>query len=686
MPDTDRAVGTTPNALIHEKSPYLLQHAYNPVNWYPWGEEALRRAKEEDKPIFLSIGYATCHWCHVMARESFENPQTAAILNEHFVSIKVDREERPELDALYMKAVQLIAGTGGWPLSVFLTPALKPFYGGTYFPPEPRHGLPAFTELLETLSSFWHERRTQLETNAEQVVQLVRTMYEQPRRAAAEELTEDLLENAYEQLVLQFDATHAPKFPLPSFIAFLLRYYHRTREPSAVKMVTKTLDAMARGGIFDQLGGGFHRYATDQRWLVPHFEKMLYDNALLARAYTEAYQVTGERFFAEIANRTLDWVLREMTDRTGGFYSALDADSEGREGAFYLWAPAEITAVLGDADGEVLSRYFGVTSEGNFEGGTSVLSLASPAANVDAAMIRRALQQLLAARNQRVRPATDDKILTSWNGLMISACALGYQVFRDHRYRAAAIKATAFILEQLRRDGLLLHRYRDGEASIPGTLSDYAFFTAALLDLYEATFESHWLREAFVLNERMLELFWDTESGGLFETTVQERKELGVAIKEAYDGPIPSGNSVAAQNFLRLAALSEDADLRGRAGAIFRVFHESLEADPLEHAQMLGALNFSLSAPYHVVLVSDRLEEVEPFATELGQHFLPTKVAVFSQPGVTVNELPALKPLLAEKVAIQERPTVYLCENYTCKEPITKVDELKRVLSSRTPP
>jgi hypothetical protein len=697
MPDTERAVGTTPNALIHEKSPYLLQHAYNPVHWYPWGEEALRRAKEEDKPIFLSIGYATCHWCHVMARESFKDPQTAALLNEHFVSIKVDREERPELDTLYMKAVQLIAGTGGWPLSVFLTPALKPFYGGTYFPPEPRHGLPAFTELLETLSRFWHERRAQLEANAEQVIQLVQKIYEQPRRAGAEELTEDLLANAYEQLVLQFDTTHGgfgakvpawsaktPKFPLPCFIAFLLRYHHRTHEPSAVKMVTKTLEAMARGGIFDQLGGGFHRYATDQLWLVPHFEKMLYDNALLARAYIEAYQVTGEQFFAEIANRTLDWVLREMTDRTGGFYSALDADSEGREGAFYLWTPAELTAVLGDADGEVLARYFGVRREGNFEGGTSVLSRAAPAANIDAAMIHRAVQQLLAARNQRVRLATDDKILTSWNGLMISACALGYQVFRDHRYRAAAIGAATFILEQLRSDGLLLHRYRDGDASIPGTLPDYAFFIAALLDLYEMTFDSHWLREAFLLNERMIDLFWDTTSGGLFETTAQERKELGVAIKEAYDGPIPSGNSVAAQNFLRLAALSDDADLRGRAEDIFRVFRESLEADPLEHAQMLCALNFSLSAPYHIVLVSNKVEAAESFAAELGQHFLPTKVAVFSQPGVTLNELPALAPLLAEKVAIQERPTVYLCEQYTCKAPITDVNELKRVLSSRT--
>jgi len=697
MLDTDRAVGRTPNALIHEKSPYLLQHAYNPVHWYPWGEEALRRAKEEDKPIFLSIGYATCHWCHVMARESFENPQTAALLNEHFVSIKVDREERPELDALYMKAVQLIAGTGGWPLSVFLTPALKPFYGGTYFPPEPRHGLPAFTELLETLSRFWHERRTQLEANAEQVIQLVRTMYEQPRRAGAEELTEDLLANAYEQLVLQFDATHggfgakvpawsakAPKFPLPCFSAFLLRYYHRTREPSALKMVTKTLNAMARGGIFDQLGGGFHRYATDQLWLVPHFEKMLYDNALLARAYTEAYQVTGEGFLAEIANRTLDWVLREMTDRTGGFYSALDADSEGREGAFYLWSPAEITAVLGDADGDVLARYFGVTSEGNFEGGTSVLSRAASAANADAAMIRRAMQQLLAARNQRVRPATDDKILTSWNGLMISAFALGYQVFRDSRYRAAAIEASTFILEQLRSDGQVLHRYRDGEASIPGTLSDYAFFTVALLDLYEATFDSSWLREAFVLNERMIELFWDTTSGGLFETTVHERNELGVAIKEAYDGPIPSGNSVAAQNFLRLAALSEDADLRGRAEDIFRVFHESLEATPLEHAQMLCALEFYLSPPVEIVLAAGSAAAVEPFAAELGRHFLPTKVTVFSEPGVTLNELPALAPLLADKVAIQERPTVYLCENYTCKAPITDLNELKSVLSSRT--
>ncbi|MFZ2071179.1 MAG: thioredoxin domain-containing protein [Halobacteriota archaeon] len=422
----------TPNALIKEKSPYLLQHAYNPVNWHPWGKEAFKLAKEEDKPIFLSIGYSTCHWCHVMARESFENEQTAGILNANFICIKVDREERPDLDEIYMKAVQMMADTGGWPLSVFITPDLKPFYGGTYFPPEPGHGLPALNELLRTIVNFWRDKREQIEQNSEQITQLLRNSYLHKPQAEAEEISVDLLDNAYDQLVLQFDLNYGgfgadvaawsvknPKFPLPSYLSFLLRYYHRTGEEFALKMVTKTLYAMAHGGIFDQLGGSFHRYSTDNRWLVPHFEKMLYDNALLARVYLEAYQATRDTFFAQIATETLDWVLREMTDTNGSLYSAVDADSEGIEGAFYVWSPIEIKSALGEA----------------------------------------------------------------------------------------ATSATQFILNNLRKEGQLFRCYRDREASIPGTLEDYAGLTAALLDLYEASFEPKWLREALQLNDSMVEMF-----------------------------------------------------------------------------------------------------------------------------------------------------------------------------------
>lgn len=691
------AKGKVANALLGEKSPYLLQHAYNPVNWYPWGEEALHRAKAEDKPIFLSIGYATCHWCHVMARESFENTETAAILNEHFVCIKVDREERPDLDAIYMKAVQFMAGTGGWPLSVFLTPDLKPFYGGTYFPPQPMHGLPAFNDLMRLIVSFWHENREQIERNSEEVLRLVQRLYEHKRPAEAAELSVDLLENAYEQLVLQFDneyggfgakvpawSAKTPKFPLPSYLAFLLRYHHRTQEEYALRMVRETLYAMARGGIFDQLGGGFHRYSTDPHWLIPHFEKMLYDNALLARVYTEAFQVTGDHFFAQVAQRTLDWVLREMRDPEGGFYSAMDADSEGVEGAFYIWGPAEIRAVLGEERGEVLCTYFGVTSRGNFERGSSVLYRPELPEHFEAEeeTIRTGTHELLDARNKRIRPATDDKILTAWNGLIISAFSVAYRVFRDERYREAATAAAHFILKTLKKDGQLLRRYRDGEAAITGTLEDYAYLSAALLDLYEASFDAQWLRAAIHLNEGMLELFGDAQDGGFVSNRAAET-EVGVSIKDAYDGPIPSGNSIAAQNLLRLAALMDDEKLSRGAESVFLTFRESLELSPLEHAQMLCALEFYLSNPLQIVVTAETQDAAQPFFALLGRHFLPNSVSVFTAPDELEGALSNLIPLVKHKEPMKGRPTVYICEQYTCKAPITELEELKWALAPR---
>jgi uncharacterized protein YyaL (SSP411 family) len=690
----DEAEAKSPNALLGEKSPYLLQHAYNPVNWYPWDDEALNRAKAEDKPIFLSIGYATCHWCHVMARESFENTETAAILNEHFVCIKVDREERPDLDEIYMKAVQFMAGTGGWPLSVFLTPDLKPFYGGTYFPPQPMHGLPAFNDLLRSIVSFWHDNREQIERNAEEVLRLVQRLYEHKRPAEAGELSADLLDNAYEQLVLQFDneyggfgatvaawSAKTPKFPLPSYLAFLLRYHHRTQEEYALRMVRETLYAMARGGIFDQLGGGFHRYSTDPHWLIPHFEKMLYDNALLARVYTEAYQVTGDQFFAQIAQRTLEWVLREMRAPEGGFYSAMDADSEGVEGAFYVWDPAAIRAVLGEELGELLCTYFGVTSRGNFERGTSVLYRPVLPEQVEAEeeRIRTGARELLEARNKRIRPATDDNILTAWNGLMISAFAVGYQVFRDGRYREAATAAAHFILTTLKKDGQLLRRYRDGEAAITGTLEDYAYLSAALLDLYEASFDAQWLRAAIQLNEGMQELFGDAQDGG-FVSNLTAETGVGVSIKDAFDGPIPSGNSIAAQNLLRLAALMDDETLSRSAEGVFITFRESLELSPLEHAQMLCALEFYLSNPLQIVVVAETEAEAAPFLALLGRHFRPNSVMVFTVPDELEEALSDLIPLIKHKMPKAGKPTVYICEQYTCKAPITELEELQRAL------
>jgi uncharacterized protein YyaL (SSP411 family) len=591
--------------------------------------------------------------------------------------------------------VQTMAGTGGWPLSVFLTPDLKPFYGGTYFPPEPLHGLPAFNDLLRTIADSWRHKREQIVQNSEHVIQLVRKMYQHQPRTDAEDLSADLLDNAYEQLVLQFDSNYGgfgadvtawsvkkPKFPLPSYLSFLLRYYYRTQEQFALKMVTKTLYEMARGGIFDQLGAGFHRYSTDNCWLVPHFEKMLYGNALLARVYSEAYQVTHDSFFAQIANQTLEWVLREMTNPDGGFYSAIDADSEGVEGAFYIWDPEEIKLVLGKEQSEALCHYYGVTPHGNFERNKSVLHRAEVSEKFDENTIRTSTPKLLEARDKRIRPATDDKIITGWNGLMISAFAVGYQVFRDKHYLEAATSAAHFILNNLKKDGHLLRRYRDGEAAIPGTLEDYSYVIAALIDLYEARFDSHWLREALQLNVSMVERFWDKADGGFFSNRADET-ELEVSIKEAYDGPMPSGNSIAAQNLLRLAALTDDEKLKKRVEEVFRTFRESLEQSPLEHTHLLCAVAFSLNSPAQIVLASQEREEAQAFAAELSRHFMPNKVVAFSQPGAT-EELAALAPFITDKVPIQGKPTVYICENYTCKAPITDLEELRRVLSHQS--
>ncbi|MEA1908295.1 MAG: thioredoxin domain-containing protein [Euryarchaeota archaeon] len=694
MEGSDKTETKTPNSLIREKSPYLLQHAYNPVNWHPWSKVALQLAMKNNKPIFLSIGFSTCHWCHVMARESFESEQTAGILNENFICIKVDREERPDLDEIYMKAVQILAGTGGWPLSVFLTPDGKPFYGGTYFPPRPVRDLPAFNDVLQTIVTFWHENRDQLQRSSEDVTELLQKSY--LHKPHSGEVSVDLLDDLYAQLVLQFDPAYGgfgadvaawsvkrPKFPLPCYLSFLLRYHHRTGEKSALTMVTQTLHAMARGGIFDQLGGGFHRYSTDRHWLVPHFEKMLYDNALLSRVYLEAYQVTGDPIFARIGKETLDWVLREMAYPDGGFYSAIDADSEGVEGAFYVWSPDEVRSVLGAERGEAICRYFGVTPQGNFEGGKSVLHKAEPEPSAAAERedtIRDATLELLLARNRRIRPATDDKILTGLNGLMIRAFATGYRVLHEKRFLEAATSSARFILDNLVKKGRLCRRYRDSEATIPGTLEDYAFFSAALLDLYEASFNPEWLREAFRLNDAMIELFWDDADGGFFFNRHGEI-EILTSIKEAYDGPVPSGNSIATENLLRIGALADDEDMRRRARDIFHAFGAQLEESPLSHTQMLSAVDLYLNSAMQIVIACNDVEDTSEFVDEINRHFLPDKVIAFTGSRADDEVGSGLVPLTKDKVAIQGKPTVYICENYTCRDPITELEDLRQVLS-----
>ncbi|MHC4861286.1 MAG: thioredoxin domain-containing protein, partial [Planctomycetota bacterium] len=529
-PETEHA---HTNRLAKESSPYLLQHAHNPVDWYPWGEEAFEKARKEDKPVFLSIGYSTCHWCHVMERESFENEETAALLNEHFVAIKVDREERPDVDNVYMAAVQALSGHGGWPLSVFLTPEGKPFWGGTYFPPEDRFGRPGFKSVLVQIAGAWREKREEVLEGAERLTQFVADLNVTVKGAALDEKT---LANGVDEFASRFDSRRggfesAPKFPRTHSLSFLLRQHARTGDAQVLAMVEKTLAEMARGGIYDHVGGGFHRYSTDPLWLVPHFEKMLYDQALVARASLEAYQVTGKPVYADLARDVFRYVLRDMTDEKGGFYSAEDADSEGVEGKFYVWTRDEILEVLGEADGELFAKVYDVKADGNFreeasgeETGTNILHLERPLEETagelgtDAAGLAKRLapmrEKLFAVRERRIHPLKDDKILTDWNGLMIGTLAYAGRTLDEPRYTEAARKAADFLLTTMVSDGRLLHRYRGGQASILAFLDDHAFLTLGLLDLYEATFEERWLAEAKRLAGETIRLFWDESAGG----------------------------------------------------------------------------------------------------------------------------------------------------------------------------
>ena len=596
------------NHLAGSTSPYLLLHADNPVAWYPWDAEALARARREDRPIFLSIGYSACHWCHVMARESFEDAETARYLNRHFVSIKVDREQRPDLDALYMSAVQALTGSGGWPMSVFLTPDLKPFYAGTYFPKEGRPGLPSFRRVLEAVVDAYENRRGDIEQTAARVTEVIRRS---ARNGGAGEaaLDADLLTAAVARLGRRFDAAHggfsgAPKFPPATALCLLLTCHRRTRDEEALAMVRTTLDAMARGGVYDQLGGGFHRYAVDEQWLVPHFEKMLYDNALLAAAYLEAHQATGEPLYERVARDTLDWMLREMTDPGGGFHSALSAETGGEEGAFYVWTPDQIRGVLGPEDGDLVCRYFGVTEEGNFEQGKSVLrvpvlpeKLAEREGLTVEALRRRlddARQALLAARAKREPPAKDDKVLADWNALAVSALALAGRVLDEPRYREAAERAARFVLgEMCAGETVLLHAHRRGTSGVPAMLDDYAYLAAALVDLYEATGEASCLDRARRLADAMIDRFEDAEGGGFFETQAGQ-EDLIARLKRGYDQARPSGNAVAARTLLRLAALVDEEGYRQKAVATLRAFCSTMVDVPEAAAGLLLALDLHL--------------------------------------------------------------------------------------------
>jgi uncharacterized protein len=677
-----------PNRLANEKSPYLLEHAFNPVDWHAWGDEAFREAKAGDKPIFLSIGYSTCHWCHVMAHESFEDVKTAAILNEKFVPIKVDREERPDLDEVYMKAVVTLTGHGGWPLSVFLTPDLKPFYGGTYFPPVPRHGLPGFPEVLNFIADTWKNKRQEVVQSSEEITKAIRDGYVLKGEGT---LTKALLDNAYAVVVSAHDSQFGgfgrpPKFPLPSYLGFLLRYHARTGRTSALNPVMKTLDSMADGGIHDHLAGGFHRYSTDRYWLVPHFEKMLYDNALLARAYADAYRVTRMGRYAAPARDTLAWILEEMTSPEGGFFSAQDADTVEGEGYYYTWTPAEVSQLLGKEGGAIFCEYYGVSPDGNFEGGRSILNVTTTPEKTAAKLgltaeqVEKAIAAgqtaLLKARRERNRPRVDDKILASWNGLAISAFACAYQALQDALYLSAATRSADFILTKLVKKGtspMLYRRYRDGDVAIQGNLEDYSFLIAGLLDLYEASFDKRWMSASIMLAEEMVGLFWDAEGGGFF------LKPPGgeiVAIKEGYDGPTPSGNSVAALDLLRLAEFTGNQGFREMAETTLKLFADAMESMPTGYLEMLAAVDFHFGSKEIVIASGWGPDELNAMVREIQTRYLPTKVLALADGD------PATALLTEGKASIKGMPTVYVCESFACKAPVTDVAGLRRQLDA----
>ena len=623
-----------------------------------------------------------------MERESFEDQKTATILNEKFVPIKVDREERPDLDEVYMKAVTTLTGSGGWPLSVFLTPDLKPFYGGTYFPPVPRHGLPGFPEVLNFIADTWKSKRAEVVKSSDEITKAISEGYALKGEGA---LSKVLLDNAYAVVLSAHDSQFGgfgrpPKFPLPSYLGFLLRYNARTGKGSALGPVMKTLDAMADGGIHDHLAGGFHRYSTDRYWLVPHFEKMLYDNALLARVYADAYRATRVERYAWTARDTLGWILDEMTSPEGGFFSAQDADTAEGEGYYYTWTPSEVLDVLGKEDGAVFCEHYGVSPEGNFEGGRSILSVTKSAERTASKLgltadevekaLRKGRSALLEARRRRNRPRVDDKVLASWNGLAISGFACAYQALQDERYLAAAARSADFILATLVKKGrspMLQRRYRDGDVAIEGNLEDYSFLVAGLLDLYEATFEKRWMSSSIMLAEEMVSVFWDAVDGGFFMTP--PGREI-VAIKEGYDGPTPSGNSVAALDLLRLAEFTGNQDFREMAETTLKLFAGAMESTPTGYLEMLAAVDFSFGSKEIVVAGGWGPAEANEMVREIQTRYLPTKVLALADGD------PAMAQLIEGKASIKGMPTVYVCENFACKAPVTDIVALRRELDA----
>jgi len=677
------------NHLINETSPYLLQHAHNPVDWYPWGEEAFTKAKQENKPVLLSIGYSACHWCHVMAHESFEDEEIAKLMNDNFVNIKVDREERPDLDQIYMSAVQMMTHHGGWPMTVFLTPDGVPYYGGTYFPPLDRHNMPGFPRVLISVAEAYRDRPDDIAQTSQSILQELRRL--SAKSGAEEPISGELLMAAHVGILRSYDSTNggfggAPKFPPAMTLEFLLRTFVRTGNKEALEIVSHTCRKMANGGIYDQIGGGFHRYATDAIWLVPHFEKMLYDNALLSRLYLHHYQVTKDELSKRTVEGILDYVLREMTDKSGGFYSTQDADSEGHEGKFFVWQMAEIRRVLDTRDVELFCAYYNITEAGNFEGKnipnvTRSLEEVASAFKITPEELTESLEQsrrkLFELRETRVKPDRDEKILTAWNGLMLASFAEAAVVLKRSDYAETARSSAQFILANLLRDGLLLRTYKDGIAKFNAYLEDYAFLSEGLLTLYETTGETRWLEESVSLTDQMISEFWDDNNGG-FYFTGKSHEDLIVRSKDYFDNATPSGNSVAAMLLLRLGVILGNDRYRNLAVAVLGESAETAQRFPTGFGYALAALDFHLSSPKELAIIGVDKASLDHFIEAVWSSYIPNKVVAAH---LTQAVAPSFAvPLLENRTAIDSQTTAYVCENYTCQTPVTNSSDLGKQL------
>ena len=682
------------NRLIKETSPYLLQHAHNPVDWFPWGEEAFEIARREQKPLLLSIGYSACHWCHVMEHESFENEAIARLMNENFVNIKVDREERPDLDQIYMSAVQMMTHHGGWPMTVFLTPEAVPFYAGTYFPPEDRYNMPGFPHVLISVADAYGERPDDVQQTAASVLgELQRST---TTLESSELLSADLLETAYRGIIKNYDSTNggfgdAPKFPPAMTLEFLLHTFYRTGSQQALEIVRHTCRKMAEGGIYDQLGGGFHRYATDARWLVPHFEKMLYDNALLSRLYLHYYQVSRDESARTVAEGILDYVAREMTDPAGGFYSTQDADSEGVEGKFFVWSLDEIKQLLGERDAVLFAAYYNVTNDGNFEG-KNILNVTRGQSEVGAtenltieelsATLERARTILFAEREKRVKPARDEKVLTAWNGLMLASFAEAAAILSRSDYLVVAKQNARFVLDNLHREGLLLRTYKDGQAKLNAYLEDYAFLIDGLVTLFETSGELEWLEEACRLTATMIQEFWDDKEGGFFYTG-RSHETLIVRSKDFFDNATPAGNSIAAEVLLSVGLLTDNTDYQRRAATILRLTASTIQRYPSGFGRLLCALDFYLGTPKEIAIIGDAsAAETRSLLDEIWKPYLPNKVVAQAAPADAVAA--EIVPLVRNRPQVGNQATAYVCEHFTCKTPATSPAELATQLLNRT--